>query len=78
MKILFLDGNNISDIAPLQHLTILNRLTLSIKPFIVKEINPNSEIDVEIIEQVYQIYTKDEIEEYKNKVKEKYKYYKFI
>ncbi len=31
-----------------------------------------------MIKQVYQIYTKNEIKEYENKVKEKFKDYKFI
>ncbi len=79
---LWLNNNKISDIHPLQYLTKLKKLTLSIELFIVKEINTqlsiNQEIDNEMIKQVYQIYTKDEIKEYENKVKEKYKDYKFI
>ncbi len=53
-------------------------LNLNINRFVVKEINPNSEIDEEIIKQVYQSYTEDEIEEYENKVIKKFKNYEFI
>ena len=51
---------------------------LSIKPFIVKEINSNIEIDREIVGQVYQSYTEAEIENYKYKVIKKFKDYRFI
>ncbi len=73
-----LNKNNITDISSLQYLHKLEILWLSIKPFIVKEINSNSEIDGEMIKQVYQSYTEDEIENYENKVREKFKNYKFI
>ncbi len=75
---IYLNGGVINNITSLQYLTNLKMVYLSIKLFIVKEIIPNSEIDIEIIKQVYQIYTEDEIKEYKNKVKEKFKDYNFI
>ncbi len=82
LELLYLHDNNISDITSLQCLTKLKYLYLSIKPFIVKEINPqlliNQQLDNEMIEQVYVNYTKDEIKDYKIKVKEKFKNYKFI
>ncbi len=82
LEVLKLHSNNISDITHLQHLTKLKELILSIETFIVKEINPqlliNQQLDNEIIKQVYQSYTKDELKDYENKVKEKFKDYKFI
>ncbi len=82
LKELNLRDNNISDITSLQNLTKLKKLWLDIKSFIIKEINPqlliNQQLDNEMIKQVYQIYTKDEIKEYENKVIEKFKDYKFI
>ncbi len=83
LEYLTLNNNNISDITViLQYLNKLKSLCLSIGPFVVKEINPqlliNKNLDDEIIKQIYQVYTKDEIKKYENKVKEKFKDYRFI
>ncbi len=55
---------------------------IKIDPFVIKEINSqlftNQQLDNETIKQIYHIYEYDKIEEYKNKVQEKYKDYKFI
>ncbi len=78
-----LENNIINDITKLlQSLTNLRMLYISIEPFVIKEINPqlsiNQQLDNEIIKQIYQTYTNNEIKDYQNKVIRKFKKYKFI